>query len=63
MTVTWTHIGGSYHDITSDDGEWTPQPFPDGADDFTHTFSTAGTYDYTCTVHSGMDGTIVVEAP
>src|SRR5687768_538163 len=29
--------------------------------DFTHLFDEAGTYDYTCTLHTNMDGTIEVE--
>jgi plastocyanin len=29
---------------------------------FSHTFTTAGTYAYVCTIHSGMDGRIDVKA-
>lgn len=27
---------------------------------YTHTFNTAGTFQYRCTIHSDMDGTVVV---
>lgn len=27
---------------------------------YTHTFNTAGTFTYRCTIHSNMDGTVVV---
>lgn len=30
--------------------------------DFAHTFAEPGTYKFTCTIHSGMDGVVEVEA-
>jgi plastocyanin len=33
---------------------------PKGGDSAWHTFSTAGTFSYKCTIHPGMTGTITV---
>ena len=60
-TVTWTNNDSVPHDVTADSfssGE--PGGMAPG-DTFEHTFEEAGTFDYTCTVHPGMDGTVVVE--
>jgi plastocyanin len=29
--------------------------------DFRRTFTVAGTFNYRCTIHAGMDGTIIVQ--
>jgi plastocyanin len=43
----------------------TDEPFDSGLlenqDMFTHQFKTAGTYDYVCVPHAGMQGTIIVK--
>src|SRR5918999_1317660 len=60
-TVTWTNNDSVPHDVTADSfssGE--PGGMAPG-DTFEHTFEEAGTFDYTCTVHPGMDGSVVVE--
>jgi len=66
-TVTWENTDNAAHTATSgsaNDG-------PDGVFDsslmmvdgsFSHTFDTAGTYDYFCMVHPWMSGTVIVEA-
>ena len=60
-TVTWTNNDSVGHAVTADSfssGE--PGGMAPG-DTFEHTFQEAGTFDYVCTVHPGMEGTVVVE--
>ena len=60
-TVTWTNNDSVDHDVTADtfsSGE--PGGMAPG-DTFEHTFEEAGTFDYVCTVHPGMEGSVVVE--
>jgi plastocyanin len=60
-TVTWTNNESVAHDVTADSfssGE--PGGMMSG-DTFEHTFEEAGTFDYVCTVHPGMEGTVTVE--
>ena len=58
-TVTWSFEGNSAHNVTFDEGE-SSQLVKDG--EFERTFDEAGDFDYTCTVHPGMEGTVVVAA-
>ncbi|HEV3376533.1 MAG TPA: plastocyanin/azurin family copper-binding protein [Thermoleophilaceae bacterium] len=60
-TVTWTNNESVAHDVTADSfssGE--PGGMMSG-DTFEHTFEEAGTFEYVCTVHPGMEGTVTVE--
>jgi glycosidase/plastocyanin len=61
-SVTWANQGNA-HTVTSTQA---PVSFDSGnlnnGQSFTFTFTTAGTYDYVCTYHSSMTGTIEVEA-
>ena len=66
-TVTWDNTDNAAH--TSSSG--TPTDGPDGVFDsslimaggsYSHTFDTAGTFDYFCMVHPWMQGTVIVEA-
>jgi plastocyanin len=60
-TVTWTNNDSVGHDVTADSfssGE--PGGMAPG-DTFEQTFDEAGTFDYVCTVHPGMEGTVIVE--
>ncbi|MDX1567550.1 MAG: plastocyanin/azurin family copper-binding protein [Longimicrobiales bacterium] len=62
-TVTWDNVGANDHTVTPDGHmEWTGTTLSPG-ETFQHTFNTAGTYDYVCTIHAGMDGTITVVQP
>ena len=58
-TVTWTNADDAPHTIVS-------KVFKSGAldteDKFSFTFTTPGTYDYFCSLHPHMTGTVVVEA-
>lgn len=55
-TVTWRFEGGSAHNVNGDDFE--SELMKEGT--FEHTFEDAGEYDYDCTVHPGMSGTVEV---
>jgi plastocyanin len=60
-TVTWTNNDTVGHDVTADSfSSGDPGGMASG-DTFEHTFEEAGTFDYVCTVHPGMEGTVVVE--
>jgi len=55
-TVTWSWDGDPPHNVASTTGSWpagTTSPFP-------HTFPTAGTYNYVCEFHFGMNGKVIV---
>lgn len=55
-TVTWRFSDGIPHDVTSD--LFKSEAKSEGT--FTHTFEEPGTYSYTCTLHPGMDGQVIV---
>lgn len=65
-TVRWVVSNGS-HTVTPDNpgqaGVWTGTGQLGAGDQFEHTFTTAGTYDYHCIPHQslGMAGTITVQ--
>jgi plastocyanin len=63
-TVTWTNNEASNipHTVTSDSGSELGSPLFGPGLTYSHTFSTAGTFAYTCTVHPTMHGTVVVAA-
>ena len=61
-TVTWTQKDDAAHTVTITSG---PESFDSGrlgkGQKFSKTFSKPGTYQYICTIHSNMKGTIVVQ--
>ena len=58
-TVTWTWAqGASVHNVTFTDGP-ASQSISSGT--YTRTFANAGTFNYSCTLHAGMSGSIVVQ--
>lgn len=62
-TVTWTNTEG-FHTVDADNGTFGNDPGSGWT--FTHTFTTAGSYEYFCEVHSTatgdtMNGVIIVE--
>jgi plastocyanin len=61
-TVTWTWNGTVDHNVTWE-GAGAPAPSPtQTTGTYTRSFSTAGTFDYFCTIHGqGMSGTITVQ--
>lgn len=64
-TIHWVNRTATTHTITPSEagqaGIWAAQNISGVGTDFSHTFSTAGTYDYHCTIHAGMSGTIRVQ--
>jgi plastocyanin len=59
--VTWTNRDGIRHDATAV-GQWTTGLILPGQTG-SITASSPGTFQYKCTVHPDMTGTLVVEAP
>jgi plastocyanin len=58
-TVTWTNRHGARHDVVAADGTFESPLFGEG-ETFSFTFTAAGEYPYVCTIHPGMEGTIIV---
>ena len=58
-SVVWSNRDGEKHTTVSDTGLWSSEIGP-GAD-FTRAFPTAGKFDFHCTIHPGMTGTITVQ--
>lgn len=56
--VRWVNRDNVTHTTTSDDGLWNASVLP--GERFSRRFRRAGTFDYRCTIHSGMTGRIVV---
>ena len=57
--VTWTNSDTTAHTVTFDDGSADSGNIAPGST-FDHTFATAGTFAYHCTIHSQMKGTVTV---
>jgi LPXTG-motif cell wall-anchored protein len=60
-TVTWTNHGPSAHTATADNGSFNTGVLQKGQS-ASHTFNTAGTFSYICSIHPFMHGTVVVLA-
>jgi amicyanin len=58
-TVVWTNADSIQHDITFDGGSISSSVLNHN-DTFSHTFTTAGTYHYICSIHPFMHGTVIV---
>jgi len=58
-TVTWTNRDEEPHTVAASDGSFHSPGMGTGAT-FSHTFSTAGKFDYVCSIHPMMHGTVVV---
>ncbi len=59
-TVRWTQKDSTTHTVTSDNGVFDSKNLAQGQT-FTYTFSTPGTYNYHCSIHSYMTGTVIVQ--
>jgi hypothetical protein len=60
-SVTWTNTDDISHNATAVDNAWASGTIGAGASTSV-TFDTAGTFDYRCTIHPDMTGTVVVQA-
>src|SRR3954451_19771383 len=60
-TVTWTNKDTAAHDVTAADFKSGAKGGLKPGDTFSNTFNRVGTFKYRCTVHPGMEGTIVVK--
>jgi plastocyanin len=58
-TVTWTNKDNVAHTVTADDASWDSGSLTPGQT-FSRTFEMAGAFQYHCTPHQRMVGTIVV---
>ena len=58
-TVTWTNHDDIPHNVVSPDEKF-KSPVLDTDQTFSHTFATAGTYTYYCSIHPRMTGQVVV---
>jgi len=59
-TVTWTNQDSVAHTVAADDSSWTSSNLGEGGT-FSHTFDTAGTFTYRCSIHPTMKGTVIVQ--
>ncbi len=60
-TVRWNNAaGGMSHNVTANNDSFASQTASSFT--FTHTFSSAGSVPYHCTIHSSMQGTITVQS-
>ncbi|WP_371400536.1 cupredoxin domain-containing protein [Kribbella sp. NBC_00662] len=62
-TVTWTNDDQDPHTVTSQNGSGPLKSSTlQKGDKFQYKFTKAGTFDYLCTIHPFMTGTVVVTA-
>jgi len=59
-TVRWTNKDFVDHTVTSNNGTFASSTLSN-EDTFEYTFNSVGTFDYHCTIHPGMNGTIIVK--
>ncbi|MCV7229372.1 cupredoxin domain-containing protein [Mycolicibacterium komossense] len=59
-TVTWTNKDEEPHTVVSNDGTTFHSPGMGINGTFTFTFTNAGTFDYVCSIHPFMHGSVVV---
>lgn len=57
-TVKWTNMDSAGHDVSGTDFK---SSLLQKGDSYEHQFTKSGIYDYICSVHPGMKGTIKVE--
>jgi plastocyanin len=61
--VTWTNAGGTTHTVTSGAPDKPTNIFNHAIENgktFSVTFNDAGTFDYFCSIHQTMHGTVIV---
>ncbi|MFA5259588.1 MAG: plastocyanin/azurin family copper-binding protein [Candidatus Pacearchaeota archaeon] len=60
-TVIWKNLDSQTHTVTSDKQDEMSSKLLKTNEVYSHTFNTAGTFDYHCEVHPKMKATIIVE--
>jgi plastocyanin len=58
--VKWTNNDSYAHTVTSNDGSSFSSGTIAGGSSFSYTANVVGTFDYHCTIHSGMTGSLIV---
>ena len=58
--VRWVNSGAAVHDVTQYDGEFDSGALDPGRN-FEVELESAGTFNYACTRHAGMQGAVIVE--
>jgi plastocyanin len=58
-TVQWTNDDSVAHTVVADDNSWQSSNMAKG-ESFSHTFDTAGTFTYHCSIHPTMKATVIV---
>ena len=61
-TVTWTNNDEEPHTVFSSTGEVKSPVLASNQNTYSFTFTTPGTYEYNCTIHPFMHGTVTVTA-
>jgi plastocyanin len=58
-TVEWEFVdNGIVHNVIGDDGVHSADM---GSGTFSHRYGKAGTFNYQCSIHAGMNGTVIVQ--
>jgi plastocyanin len=60
-TITWTNDDSAAHTIVSDSGAEIGSSSLSKGQSYSHTFNTPGTYNYRCSIHPSMKGTVIVQ--
>ena len=59
-TVTWTQHDSTVHTVTSVSGDVLDSQNLAKGETFSYTFDETGTFEYYCTIHPSMKGTVIV---
>jgi plastocyanin len=60
-TVTWTNKDSAVHNVTESDSQDGPKSGSlSQGQSYSFTYNSAGTFNYECTIHPGMTGTVTV---
>ena len=59
-TITWTNQDSAAHTVTSDSGVFDSGSISQGKT-FSYTFNEKGSFNYHCTFHPNMKGTVIVQ--
>lgn len=60
-TVTWTNNDSTTHTVTADNGNGPSSDNISPGSSYKYTFNDTGSFQYHCTIHPSMRGTVVVQ--